>query len=489
MDIEIAPAYPDSQHRGWDPWRLRLVPVTEPQPLVTELVRLPIAGEIITIWQIDGDQYVDWVKRGTRKRLHGAQKLRLGIVANAPGPQIVLTYIFNVLGTINFPLSQAPRKTAWKDQPAQAFEGLNTHIQALDITEEAPAHIDSQTKAYVSPRDGTSSAKTAHDNPKAEKDSTSDAAPALSALSMVIQRLNTEERSDTNDGHAATPKRESMQPEEKKQNNSVTAPTKPMANRKKRGTTQTPPGEYEPIAVFDVYSMISEDFEPPPIDGLDVRNFGPVSSLVLPDRFGSLVYEPPGLDAPEPATLNFLKRATYVYRIAVKAEPETHRLEHLARSLTTASSLAREVNGLIRDVATARIMTADDARRILKSDAFDIRDHLNIAEYGSETITLQTLGLAKFGRADIVVRDIPKSQTTLVKDALWTLLDALAAGEVVTTETTINLGASPVRFLREDNCLPHQSKYGALRIVDAHTDRTTAKHELHEWLKINLAYN
>ena len=67
VDIEVAPAYPDSQRRGWDPWRLRLVPVTEPQPLVTELVRLPIAGEIITIWQIDGDQYVDWVKRGHEK--------------------------------------------------------------------------------------------------------------------------------------------------------------------------------------------------------------------------------------------------------------------------------------------------------------------------------------------------------------------------------------------------------------------------------------
>ena len=117
--------------------------------------------------------------------------------------------ISSMLGTIHFPLSQAPRTTAWKNQPAQAFEGLNTHIQALDITEEAETHLDSQTKAYVSPRDGTSSAKTAHDNPKAEKDSTFDAAPALSAFyGHPATKYRRAQR--YNDGHAATPKRESI---------------------------------------------------------------------------------------------------------------------------------------------------------------------------------------------------------------------------------------------------------------------------------------
>lgn len=233
-------------------------------------------------------------------------------------------------------------------------------------------------------------------------------------------------------------------------------------------TTSNPTYRYASEPLFDIYSQAREHFRVPPLDGLDGDAFRPVGRHEAPERFGRNILPPNGIPDPSPEVLDVLLHANYCYRVRVSlVEPAN--LSYLARTLTTAASLAREVDGVIRDVQTGLVLTYDEARRILKSPSFAINDHVlvhTLEDPGGQGLWVHTHGMAKFGRTDLEMRAVPEQYQALASHAILTVSDYLSQGNVLKPAETLQLGNGFLTFTRVRDEANEEFPYGVLRITD-----------------------
>ncbi len=228
------------------------------------------------------------------------------------------------------------------------------------------------------------------------------------------------------------------------------------------------PARFPSEVIYDVYANVREKFKAPPIEGFDLESFRPVGRHEVPERFGRSILPPNGVPDPEPDVLERLLHANYVYRIRV-SNMEPPDLSYLAHSLTTAASLAKAVDGVIRDVHTRLVLTYRDAREVLKSSAFDIADHVlvhAVQDPKAKGLWLHTHGLTKFGRADIEVRGIPEPYQPLGTLALQTIARYLSQGKALCAGETMQLGAGFLTFSESPSNTHEDFPNGLLRVCD-----------------------
>lgn len=219
---------------------------------------------------------------------------------------------------------------------------------------------------------------------------------------------------------------------------------------------------------YDVYGGVREKFKPPPIEGLDTEAIRPMGRHEAPERFGRNILPPNGIPDPAPDVLERLLHANYVYRVRVSIM-EPGDLSYLARSLTTAASLAKAIDGVIRDIHTHLVLTYDEARRVLKSPSFDVADHVlvhAVQEPDGQGLWLHTHGLAKFGRSELEVRGVPEPYEPLATHALKTICDYMSQGRVVRPGETMQLGAAFLAFTRARLEGIEEFPNGVVRITD-----------------------
>ncbi len=240
-------------------------------------------------------------------------------------------------------------------------------------------------------------------------------------------------------------------------------PPRPSAEVASLNAVTPPPWEplNAPFAArvsFEVFGTSSERFEPPPIEGLDAAGFRPKSRAKAPERFQLDVLLRDSTEPPASETKRLLEAAEWVHTITL--EREVQDLSHLAQALTVAASVARECSGVVRDAITGRLLTHDQARRVLKSRKFAIVDHVVVASTASATgSTVRTRGLVKFGGPELLVTDVPKEHVRLIRHALLTLADLTSQGRPLAPGVTIQLGPAVVALV------PHAE--AVLRVCDA----------------------
>ncbi len=243
--------------------------------------------------------------------------------------------------------------------------------------------------------------------------------------------------------------------------------------------------------ILDVYSTIREKFRIPPVQGLDADAFRPIGRHERPEWFGRNVLPPNGIPDPEPEVLDRLLHATYVYRIRVQV-PETRDLSYLAHALTTASSLARAIDGVIRDVQTQLVITSQEARGILKSSDFDISKHVLVHALkdpgGGEALWLHTHGMGKFGRPDLEMRDVPEEHADVARHGLLTIADYLSQGAVVRPGETMQLGDAYLTFtLAPGEMGDEEFPNGLIRVTDFDPELSAPAVGVMRWISAALA--
>ena len=241
--------------------------------------------------------------------------------------------------------------------------------------------------------------------------------------------------------------------------------------------------------VYDVYGNVREKFQPPPVEGLDDEAIRPLGRHEVPERFGRNVLPPSGIPDPAPDVMQKLLHANYVYRVrVVLSEPKD--LSYLAASLTTAASLCKAVDGVIRDTRTHLVLTYDEARRVLKTPSFDIADHVlvhTVREPGGTGLWLHTHGLGKFGRADLEIRRVPQPYAPLARHALLTIGDYLSQGKAVKPGETLQLGPAHLCFTRAADEGLEEFPYGVIRVSDFDPETLTPADGVVRWLTTVLS--
>ncbi len=198
--------------------------------------------------------------------------------------------------------------------------------------------------------------------------------------------------------------------------------------------------------VFDIYTTKKRAFQTPQVDGLDVAALRPVEKIEAPERFGRNVSPALGIPDPAPEALEVLLKATYVYRVRFTSR-EPGSLNYLAHAIKTAESLAKAVHGVVRDVHTGLIFTADGLRRVLKSNEYRISDHVlthAVAEPDGRGLWVHTHGLVKFGRPDLEARSVPVAFEALTGLGLLAVGDYLSRGNVLSVHETVELGTGVI---------------------------------------------
>lgn len=253
-----------------------------------------------------------------------------------------------------------------------------------------------------------------------------------------------------------------------------------------RPSRTSPSYRFPSEVVYDVYSTVKEKFRIPPLDGLDPEPFRPVGRHERPERFGRNVLPPNGIPDPAPEVVDELLHATWCYRIRVVIS-ESDDLSYLARSLTTAASLARAVNGVIRDVQTKLVFTPREARKILKSPEFLISDHVLthtlVDPDGGTGLWIHTHGMGKFGRPDIEMRAVPDQYEPLAVHALLTVADYMSQGAVVKPGETLQLGRAFLTFTLASPVLgAEEFPNGVIRITDFDPETSAPAVGVLRWL-------
>ena len=231
-----------------------------------------------------------------------------------------------------------------------------------------------------------------------------------------------------------------------------------------------PPPAEGPLAaeaIFDVYGQEPAHFAAPPVPGLDVEALRPVVRSEAPERFGYSMLPPAGVPDPAPEVLARLVQATSVHRVRV-ATPDARDLHHLASAMTVAASLAREIQGVVRDAHTGRVLSFDDLRAIVKAPAFRIRDHVSVhvAEEGQGQLRLHTHGLSKLGRPHVEVSGVPAPFGPLASAALLAVAEYVSRGRGVVPGETVQLGVARLCCVPADAGSEEALRCGLVALAD-----------------------
>jgi uncharacterized protein YegJ (DUF2314 family) len=113
--------------------------------------------------------------------------------------------------------------------------------------------------------------------------------------------------------------------------------------------------------------------------------------------------------------------------------PARDRLAALHRAQVLAEQVARDTNGLLWDADTREAFTPDKwhERRVLgwEGDLPDVLRHTTLHFYrDDQTFRAVTLGMSKFGEPDLVVEDIPASDSRSLGEVVNVVAQALVEG-------------------------------------------------------------
>ena len=215
-----------------------------------------------------------------------------------------------------------------------------------------------------------------------------------------------------------------------------------------------------------------------PIAGLDAEALRGRSRQEVPERFAST----PEDARAAPELLDRLEEGEIVYRVQVTV-PVSADLQYLANALTTAASLCREVDGVIRDVLTGTLLDYAAARRILKSPAFRLADHVLLRVRAEDGLRLETRGMPKFGRPDIGLRRVAPSHEPVAREALMAVATYLSGGVAVAPGETLELGAGLLRFEPDPTAVNDTDcPNGVLLLDDYDPDRGVSEPGIARWL-------
>ncbi|HIA05048.1 MAG TPA: hypothetical protein EYN66_24655 [Myxococcales bacterium] len=253
------------------------------------------------------------------------------------------------------------------------------------------------------------------------------------------------------------------------ENGLIDGQPKPIVSKPSNHVTPSNPAFIFPVLViYDVYSQQMERFECPTVTGLNSDAFVPIRKEDAPEEFGIACLPPPEIKQPDAAVIEQLLTAEVKYRVQLESTaPEN--MGYLADALSVAASLARATGGVIRDFQTNSTYTYEQARQILKSSTFDLHDHVLVIsnhEPSGNTLHLHTVGLAKFGRADLEIHNVPSHYALMAEYSLFKLADYLIGGEVLAPGETIQLGPAVLAVTQPTSSPNPSFPYGLIRVCD-----------------------
>lgn len=446
LDVTIKPHEGRSKRfTWWEPGDLAVVPEGTPPE---EADKCPADVLEVQVWQEDG--FHPW----EGEKYVGPLRIRLGLATMRDGGPWVFNYYLVNFGHFDLPAGPVARMQPVKSGPKPAWmtAEAGVHVPPPDALLPATANVPLFTPEAMDTEEFTL--------PGAK-----DTQPPLSipatppiAVGHEPERANPFRRSGTQPGAASK-----------------------RFERVNTSTTYHYPCE----VIFDVYGSVREKFRVPPVHGLDGDSFRAVGRHEAPERFGRNILPPNGIPDPSPEVLDRLLHANYSYRVRVYLE-EPENLSFLAAALTTAASLAKEVDGVIRDAHTSLVLTYDEARRVLKSPSFAINDHVLVHTLqepdGLAGLWLHTHGMAKFGRPDLEMRGVPDQYAPVASYGLLTVADYLSQGNVVKAGETMQLGRSFLTFTKTAPNSLEEFPTGLVRITDFDPVTQSAAVGVMRWL-------
>ncbi len=143
-----------------------------------------------------------------------------------------------------------------------------------------------------------------------------------------------------------------------------------------------------------------------------------------------------------------LDAATQLTAVLIN-RPDGAELTHLQAGWAVAQWLVARGVSVVLDAQTNRFWKGEDVADWPATRPFTLSTDVNVvveAEPTAPTATIHTRGLQKFGRPDLVVRDVPGSRWDAVAGLVRALAGQLADGVVLKAGDLVTIGANTVKL-------------------------------------------